>query len=309
MNHIYPIGTAGQPWGSAEKQQWRATAKKQRDYASDVISQLEALPSPWVVESYGELNYDEQHYPLYVIRNADVQPDKPTVLITGGVHGYERSGIHGALRFIQTVAANYLSSVNLLIFPCISPWGYETVNRWTPHAIDPNRSFFPNSPAAECAQVMAYLAQYSQPIIAHIDLHETTNTDESEFRPALAARDGKPFIAGEIPDGFYLVADSPRLKSSFQTAILQEVAKVTHIAPADNKGCLIDEPIVQPGLIALPMKRLGLSGNLTNAPYHTTTEVYPDSPQVTDAQCDTAQVAAIVGALDYLLQQDLTPFT
>jgi len=27
-------------------------------------------------------------------------------------------------------------------------------------------------------------------VLMHIDLHETTDTDETEFRPALAARDG-----------------------------------------------------------------------------------------------------------------------
>jgi hypothetical protein len=35
--------------------------------------------------------------------------------------------------------------------------------------------------------------------VRDIDLHETTDSDESEFRPALAARDGKPFELGLIP--------------------------------------------------------------------------------------------------------------
>jgi len=38
--------------------------------------------------------------------------------------------------------------------------------------------------------------------VDHIDLHETTDTDESQYRPAVAARDGKPFAPGTIPDGF-----------------------------------------------------------------------------------------------------------
>ena len=32
--------------------------------------------------------------------------------------------------------------------------------------------------------------------LVHMDLHETTDSDEEEFRPALAARDGKPFEPG-----------------------------------------------------------------------------------------------------------------
>jgi hypothetical protein len=38
----------------------------------------------------------------------------------------------------------------------------------------------------------------------------------------------------------------------------------------------------------------------TNANYVTTTEVYPDSPDVSDEDCINAQVAAVTGGLDYL---------
>ena len=41
---------------------------------------------------------------------------------------------------------------------------------------------------------------------------------------------------------------------------------------------------------------------VTKAPYVTTTEMYPDSPQVTDEICIEAQVAAITGGLDYVVQ-------
>ena len=45
----------------------------------------------------------------------------------------------------------------------------------------------------------------------HLDLHETTDTDDTEFRPAKAARDGETEQPkGSIPDGFYLVSDETR---------------------------------------------------------------------------------------------------
>ena len=31
----------------------------------------------------------------------------------------------------------HADAVNLLVLPCVSPWGYETVNRWNPDALDP----------------------------------------------------------------------------------------------------------------------------------------------------------------------------
>ncbi len=40
---------------------------------------------------------------------------------------------------------------------------------------------------------------------------------------------------------------------------------------------------------------------MTNARYTTTTEVYPDSPRATPAQCNAAQVAAVDAAIGFAL--------
>jgi hypothetical protein len=133
-------------------------------------------------------------------------------------------------------------------------------------------------------------------------VHETTDSDESEFRPALAARDGKAYEPGGIPDGFYVVGDTENAQPGFQQAIVEAVAEVTHIAPADANGEIIGSPVVAPGVINYPVKQLGLCAGITDARYVTTTEVYPDSPRATPAQCNAAQVAAVRAALDYALE-------
>ena len=51
---------------------------------------------------------------------------------------------------------------------------------------------------------------------------------------------------------------------------------------------------------------IGLCAGVTNAPYAVTTEVYPDSPTVTDEQCNRAQAAAITAALDHLIKRGHT---
>ena len=135
----------------------------------------------------------------------------------------------------------------------------------------------------------------------HIDLHETTDTDASEFGPALAARDGKPFERSETPDGFYVVDDTERPQPEFQKAIIDAVAKVTHIAPADANGEIIGSPVAAPGVIRYPLRELGLCAGMTDANFKTTTEVYPDGPRITPEQCIAAQVAAILAALDFVL--------
>ncbi|MFY3327387.1 M14 family metallocarboxypeptidase [Vibrio fluvialis] len=300
--YTYPIGTPGQKWGNAERQAWRAQTTIKREYQQEVVPKIQALSQSFNVEQYGALSYDSARYPLFCLKTRDWQDDKPTILITGGVHGYETSGVHGALKFLATEAKRYETHFNIVAAPCISPWGYETINRWNPNAIDPNRSFYADAPAEESANLMALVATLPN-VLMHIDLHETTDTDESEFRPALAARDGIIFEEGSIPDGFYTVGDTANPQPEFQAAIIASVRKVTHIAPADDNGEIIGSEVVQDGVILYPMKKLGLCGGVTDCVYGSTTEVYPDSPKVTAEECNDAQVAAIIGALDYVLEQ------
>lgn len=229
-----------------------------------------------------------------------MRDERPWVLVTGGVHGYETSGVHGALQFLEQRAADF--PVNLLAVPCVSPWGYERIHRWNANAIDPNRNFREGSPAAEAAALLRLVAPLRDTFLVHIDLHETTDTDESEFGPALAARDGKPYKPGIIPDGFYLVDDSEKPQVEFQRAIIEAVSKVTHIAPPDDKNEIIGAPLLSHGVIAFPVRKLGLCAGLTGARYATTTEVYPDSPRATPGLCNEAQVVAVCSAIEFALR-------
>ena len=301
MTAHFPIGTPGTPWGEAEVAQWRAMQVRRRSYAEEVESAILALGARFDVSEYGRLDIAPDSYAMHAVRSRDWDDALPVALVTGGVHGYETSGVHGALRFLDRHAADYAGRVNLLVAPCVSPWGYERIQRWNADAIDPNRSFRANSPAPESAALMRLVAPYLGRFVLHIDLHETTDTDESEFRPALAARDGKPSVPGTIPDGFYLVDDSENPQPDFQRAVIQAVAKVTHIAPADPDGTLIGSPEVAPGVIEYALKPLGLCAGITNARYTTTTEVYPDSPSATPDQCNQAQAVAVRAARDYAL--------
>ncbi|TGN40277.1 M14 family metallopeptidase [Marinobacter confluentis] len=297
----YPIGAPGKPWGAEERAEWLLQQTRQRSYESDVLSALERLRSRFDVQEYGRLEYGPDVYPLMAVRSRDWRADRPVVLVTGGVHGYETSGVHGALQFVERHTAGYADRVNLLVAPCVSPWAYERIHRWNAHAVDPNRSFRDGGQAGESLALMQLVASIDEPILLHIDLHETTDTDETEFRPALAARDGKPFEPGTIPDGFYLVDDTERPQPEFQQALIKAVEKVTHIAPADEKGEILGSPAADLGVIRYPLAQLGLCTSMTNARYRTTTEVYPDSDRATPEQCNAAQVTAVCAAIEYAL--------
>jgi len=296
----YPIGITGKKWGTAEKALWLKGQIVKRSYRHEVLAKLETLKSAFEVEQYGALSISPDQSPLYLFKPRQWKDDKPNILVTGGVHGYETSGVHGAIRFLESQQHDDSAQFNLIVAPCVSPWAYETINRWNPFAVDPNRSFYANSPSEEAALLRDCIHTLGIDFLAHFDLHETTDTDNSEFRPALSARDAIEHKTWHIPDGFYTVDDIEKSKPEFQAAIIRSVAQVTHIAPPDPDGKLIGETLQQQGVIHYSARQLGLCMAMTHAQYVTTTEVYPDSPKVDDENCIDAQVAAITGGLDYL---------
>lgn len=301
-----PLGTLGQPWGDAERLQWRARQVRQRSYAEEVVRPLHDLLEHFKLLQYGELDHGQDgRFPLYALRGKYWDEALPVALVTGGVHGYETSGVHGALLFARRYADAFDGQLNLLIVPCVSPWAYERIQRWNAQALDPNRNFVANSPCTESAALWQLLQPLQGKILVHIDLHETTDSDEAEFRPALAARDGKPFEPGTIPDGFYLCADTARPEPAFQQAINTAVAEVTHIAPADPDGTIIGSPVVAPGVIEYDCRALGLCAGITDARFTTTTEVYPDSPRANPAQCNEAQAVAVKAALTFAVMRHM----
>ena len=285
-------------WGQIEVSKWFSEQKIQRSYADEVITKVEALESSFDVSEYGR----PSGYPVFVIKSLTMSAQKKTILITGGVHGYETSGVHGALAFLSRESKKYESKFNFVCIPCVSPWAYETINRWNQKAIDPNRSFGADSPADESRLVCELVNGLD--IFAHFDLHETTDTDNSVFRPAKEQRDGIVSPWSEIPDGFYVVGDTENPQPDFQKAIVDEVRKVTHIAQPDSRGNLIGDRLEQDGVILYPLRKLALCTSVSNAKYTTTTEVYPDSPRATPEICVDAQVAAIRGGLDFLIRSN-----
>ena len=110
------------------------------------------------------------------------------------------------------------------------------------------------------------------------------------------------FVPGSIPDGLYLVDYTANPQPAFQRVIIEAVAQVTHIAPADEKNEIIGSPVVAPGVIQYAMQAWGLCGSVSGARYTTTTEVYPDSARTTPEECTAAQVAAVCAVMEFVLR-------
>lgn len=300
-NQFYPIGTPGQPWTEQEKQLWQQSQTRYRFYKNDVLDVLHQLKHRYEIVQYGELRYGDDSYPLMAAKSKHWDDTLPVALITGGVHGYETSGVLGALRFLAECQSEYEGKVNLLVAPCVSPWAYERITRWNYNAVDPNRQFFPEGKAEESLALMRFISPLKGRFVVHVDLHETTDTDESEYSPALAARDGLQYVPGSIPDGFYLVSDKQNSRLDFQRAIISAVAEVTHIAPSEEEGKMLGFPVVSPGIVEYDNNAYHLCATITGAPFTTTTEVYPDSAETTPEACIRAQVVTVRRAIEFAL--------
>ncbi|KAL3802075.1 hypothetical protein HJC23_010831 [Cyclotella cryptica] len=322
----YPIGTPGIPWGAPDRQTWRDTRKIHRSYDADVVIPLKEFSAQsdcFELVKYGSLAITDddvghgvgRDLPLYAVIPQELSHNKPYVLITGGTHGYETSGVMGALSFLASRASQYLPYVNVVVVPCVCPWGYERIERWVASALDPNRSFRRTKEdeadwrTEEATMLMDFLDRLGSKDnhgaiewLCHVDLHETTQSDCTEFRPAKAARDGLKDYDDHVPDGFYLVGDVVGNHLEWYNAILKRVEKITHIAEMEEDNTLSGYPAASRGLILVPTKELGLcAGGAVDAKYLMTTEVYPDSERTCPKDCVLAQVEAVCAALDLTL--------
>ena len=128
--HGYSIGTPLKPWGTVEQAEWLRTRKFQRSHPDEVLTKLEKGFEGFDVHQYGTLEVDgleggntKKLYPLFAVKSRNWDDSKPCFLLTGGVHGYEKSGVQGALLFLESKKAlHYSKTFNILVAPCVSPW-------------------------------------------------------------------------------------------------------------------------------------------------------------------------------------------
>src|SRR5262245_29953116 len=108
----------GKKWGATEKLNWFYAQDIEKSYKDEVLKRIFRLDSKYFnIQHYGALSIDPDKYPLYAITVGQIDPRKPTVVITGGVHGYEPSGIMGALQFLENNALDYSKDFNIVVLP------------------------------------------------------------------------------------------------------------------------------------------------------------------------------------------------
>ena len=267
-----------------------------------MLGVIERLRSRFDVVQYGRLDYGADSYPLLAIRSRDWRDDLPCALVTGGVHGYETSGVHGALQFVERHAADYDGRVNLLVAPCVSPWAYERIHRWNADADRPEPFVPRRQPGAGVGGADATgraaarsRARAHRPARDHRQrrVRVPSRAGRARWQAVRAGRDSRRLLSGRrqrasaarVPAGGDRGGGEGHPHRAGRRATARSSARPWSRRASSNT-------------------RSGSSACARASPtrrYKTTTEVYPDSPRATPEQCNAAQAAAVRAAIDYAL--------
>jgi len=264
------------------------------------VSRLEALPADkFDVQQFGALSYDPERYPLYRVKSKPWNDANPTVLITGGVHGYELTGVTGALRFLEEEMAKYSDKVNFVVYPTISPFAYEIDHRWNPHGVDPNREAYAGGKSEEMQLFMKDVSKLQMHFRAAVDLHETNQRDIG-ITAERRARDGQTFQKGDdlIPIGYYLVLPSfDKEEVELGHEVIEAVRKVTPIAVEPE---ILGYPSDKGIIVLHDLDKLMQNFAKKYSDVAMTTEIYPDN--VPRKEAEDAQIATIKTAVKFAMR-------
>jgi len=221
-------------WTQEQRDDWykNQEIKSHRDYTQTIVPRIEALKGREGIEvkTYGSVTYEynddqggvfKRTHDLYVIQVGDFDPEKPTNVITGGTHGYEKGGVEAALSFAEKEALDYSGTHNVLIYPCLCPGPYEVEHRFTQGAIDPNRdAFLEEAKSPEMRAFVKSIQEQHKELFGDdstrqfnrsADLHETPLLDQTVILEMMENLQGETFdIDEKFPEGMFLITSAER---------------------------------------------------------------------------------------------------
>jgi hypothetical protein len=142
-------------------------------FAQEVESKVGLLHG-YNVERIASVTYGDATWPILCVRSARWSVGRPTVLISGGVHGDEPAGVHAALAFLATAQREFDEVVQFAVFPCVNPSGFDADTLETASGANLNRLFGLNSSQPEVRAIEDWLRAQAQRFRMTFDLHEVS---------------------------------------------------------------------------------------------------------------------------------------
>ncbi len=160
-------------------------------FAREVESTLARLAGHRV-ETITTVRYAKASWPMLCVRSALWDVTRPTVLISGGVHGDEPAGVYAALTFLDQ-DREFRDALQFVIFPCVNPSGFDAGTLETQSGGNLNRLFGVASRQVEVRAIEDWLRAHAVQFRMTFDLHEV--------RPDYV---GEGFSEADNPRGAYL---------------------------------------------------------------------------------------------------------
>lgn len=93
-------------------------------------------------------------YPLVVVATEQPDPDAVSFYLSAGIHGDEPAPVEALIRWAQRNATRgVFDRMNLLMFPCLNPWGLERNIRFDSEGRDLNRFYHSKKVSQIAAQL------------------------------------------------------------------------------------------------------------------------------------------------------------
>lgn len=140
-------------------------------FAQEVESKLSQLKGH-SVEQIARVSYGDASWPILCVRSTRWEATRPTVLISGGVHGNEPAGVHAALAFLADGQREFNEVLQFVVFPCVNPSGFDAGTLETESGANLNRLFGIESTQPEVRAIEDWLRVHARRFRMAFDLHE-----------------------------------------------------------------------------------------------------------------------------------------
>ena len=153
------------------------SSKSIRKYV-DIITKIKSSldgAGRWV--RLGEVSDSIKSHSIEKIILGEGNPKR--VLISAGIHGDEPAGVETICSFIEKKEyRKYLQEWEMILVPCINPFGYEANIRTNHEGLDLNRKFKSTDPPQEIAHAKKL---FDSPFDLTIELHEDIDSSGYYF--------------------------------------------------------------------------------------------------------------------------------
>lgn len=245
--------------------------------------------------------------PFLIVTNSEEGNTKPSLLLTGGVHGCDESSVTACLQVIEDMANGAYSDLDITVMPVVNPLSYVIGHRWGFNATDMDQQFNQSVASQEARAFFEYVLSRSKKIDVSLNLQEVQYPNP-EFQRLITQRTGIEPTSIFRPTGSFLVSSAGKqndvqdIKAS--SMILERVSKNQPI----HKHCQSTAAPNYDGVVYDPV-RMTLTGFMTDHADHAftakvlTKETTADGKPQPLLPLDAAarQQSFVKGAIDFLM--------